>query len=489
MNLLALREQLSLSAYAATSADDTPLTVPDALVHFMNRTSFGIRQAEYQAAAAMGYEAFVEAQLKPNPGAASTVETAIKAALPSVNMTGAQLYAAYPPADNQDFVALSELRAATLLRQLYSPNQLFEVMVEFWTDHFSIEHIHGFDRIAKTIDDQDIRRNAMGKFKDLLNASARSPAMLFYLDNYVNVKNGAQENYARELLELHTLGVDGGYGEVDVKNVARAFTGWSFNRTQISFVFNARNHDTDAKAVLELELGKNRGIEDGQDVLNMLAAHPSTAKFIASKLVRRFVSDAPPENLVAKVQAEFLKTQGDVTSMLRVIFNSIEFAASADLKVKRPQEYVQSLLRVSDAKLTGNTYIRALNNVYEGLGQVWSNWAAPNGYPDVASYWINSTAWLGRWNFVFAAVEGRLDRGITIDLNALAGGAKSADALIDRLSERLLRRKLSQTDRAALLASTADGSASNVELRGDVLVSRTRELSALLLSSRYFNYR
>jgi uncharacterized protein (DUF1800 family) len=489
MNLLALRAQLSLSAQAAASVDETPLTAPDALVHFMNRTSFGIRQAEYQAAAAMGYETFVESQLKPNPGAASAVENAIKGALPSINMTGAQLYAAYPPVDNQDFVALAELRAATLLRQLFSPNQLFEVMVEFWTDHFSIEHIHGFDRIAKTIDDQDIRKNAMGKFKDLLNASARSPAMLFYLDNYVNVKNGAQENYARELLELHTLGVDGGYGEVDVKNVARAFTGWSFNRTQISFVFNARNHDTDAKAVLDLELAKNRGVEDAQDVLNMLAAHPSTAKFIATKLVRRFVSDTPPENLVSKVQAEFLKTQGDVTAMLRVIFNSLEFVASADLKVKRPQEYVQSLLRVTDAKLTGNTYIRALGAVYEGLGHVWSNWAAPNGYPDVASYWINSTAWLGRWNFVFAALEGRLDRGITIDLTALAGSAKTADALIDRLSERLLRRKLSQTDRAALLASTADGSASNVELRADVLSSRTRELAALLLSSRYFNYR
>ena len=487
MNLLALREQLALSAQTVVEA--RPLTPPDPLVHFMNRTSFGIREGEYRAAAAMGYAAFVESQLVPKAVNAAALEVSIASALPSVKMTGAQLYAAYPPVDNKDFIALSELRTATLLRQIFSPNQLFEMMVEFWTDHFSIEHVSGFDRIAKTIDDQDIRRNAMGKFKDLLNASARSPAMLFYLDNYVNVKNGAQENYARELLELHTLGVDGGYAEVDVKNVARAFTGWSFNRTEISFQFVARNHDTDAKAVMELSLPKNRGMEDAQDVLDMLAKHPSTAKFIATKLIRRFVSDAPPENLVKSVQAEFLRTEGDVTAMLRMILNSVEFVASADLKVKRPQDYVQSVLRATDARFTGTTYVRALNGVYEGLGQVWSNWPSPDGYPDVASYWINTTAWLGRWNFVFAALEGRLDRGIVIDLNALAGTAKTANALLDRLSERLLRRKLNKEDRITLLETTSAGASVTDELRADVLTTRTRELAAVLLSSRYFNYR
>ncbi len=487
MNLLALREQLAISAQ--TMVEAAPLTPPDPLVHFINRTSFGIRDVEYRAAAALGYSAFVESQLAPKAVNAAAVEAAIAGALPSVKMTGAQLYAAYPPAENKDFVALGELRAATLLRQIFSPNQLFEIMVEFWTNHFSIEHSNGYDRIAKTIDDQDIRRNALGKFKDLLNASARSPAMLFYLDNYVNVKSGAQENYAREMLELHTLGVDGGYTELDVKNVARAFTGWSFNRTQISFQFVARNHDTDAKTVLGLSLPKNRGMEDAQDVLDMLAKHTSTAKLIASKLVRRFVSDTPPENLVKSVQDEFLRTDGDVTAMLRMIFNSVEFVASADLKIKRPQEYVQSVLRATDARLSGTTYVRALNGVYEGLGQLWSSWPAPNGYPDTASYWINTTAWLGRWNFVFSALEGRLDRGIVIDLSALAGAAKTAETLVDRLSERLLRRKLSQTDRITLLSTVSADESATAELRADVIITRTRELAAVLLSSRYFNYR
>ena len=488
MSLLALRAQLFQAASAA-AADPMPLAIPDPLVHFMNRTSFGIRESDYQRAGAMGYATFVESQLLPSAANASVIEAAIATSLPSINMTGAQLYLAYPPSENKDFVALGELRAATLLRQVYSPNQLFEVMVEFWTNHFSIEHVHGYDRIAKTIDDQDMRKYALGKFKDLLNASARSPAMLFYLDNYVNVKTGAQDNYARELMELHTLGVDGGYTEDDVKNVARAFTGWGFNRTQISFLFSQRNHDTDEKIVLGKTLAKNRGMEDAQDVLDILAAHASTAKLIASKLVRRFVSDTPPAALVDKLAALFLSTGGDITAMLRELFNSVDFVASADLKVKRPQEYVQSVLRVTDAKLSGTTYSRALSTVYEGLGQVWSNWSAPNGYPDVGSYWMNTTAWLGRWNFVFAALEGRLDRGIVIDALALTASAKTPETMVDKLSERLLRRKLSFADRAELISNAAAGASASDPVRSDLLSVRAREITALLLSSRYFNYR
>ncbi len=488
MNLLALRQQLSLAAVAA-APDTTPLAVPDPLVHFLNRSSFGIREVDYQRATQMGYAAFVESQLVPNAALASAIENTIAVNLPSIKMTGAQLYVAYPPSDNKDFVALAELRAATLLRQIYSPNQLFEVMVEFWTNHFSVEHVHGYDRIAKTIDDQDIRKNALGTFKDLLNANARSPAMLFYLDNYVNVKTGAQENYARELMELHTLGVDGGYSEDDVKNVARAFTGWGFNRTQISFLFTQRNHDTDEKVFLGKALAKNRGMQDAQDVLDILAVHPATAKLIATKLVRRFVSDTPPTSLVEKLTALFLSSGGDITAMLRALFASIEFLASADLKIKRPQEYLQSVLRATDAKITGTTYNRVLMGVFEGLGQQWCNWPAPNGYPDVGSYWINTTAWLARWNFVFASLDGRLDRGIVIDALALCAGAKTPETIVDTLSARLLRRKLSASDRTGFIANLAAGAAVDMALRADVLTSRAREMVALMLSSRYFNYR
>lgn len=488
MNLLALRESMTLLAHSA-SADPTPLSPPDPLVHFMNRTSFGIRESEYRSAGAIGYGAFVESQLAAAPQNAAAVESVISRTLPSVGMSGATLYNSYPPADNQDFVVLGELRAATFLRQVFSPNQLFEVMVEFWTDHFSIEHVHGFDRIAKTVDDQELRRNALGKFKDLLFANAKSPAMLFYLDNYTNVKSGPQENYARELLELHTLGVDGGYTEDDVKNVARAFTGWGIARNQIAFAFSQRNHDTDAKRFLGNTLPAGRGIEDGQDVLAILAAHPSTAKWIATKLVRRFVSDSPPANLISAVQAEYLRTDGDIRAMLRVIFNSVEFVASADLKVKRPQEFVQSVLRACEAKISGTTFMRRLTSVYEGLGHIWCNWPAPNGYPDVAAYWINTTAWLGRWNFVLSLLEGSLDRGITVDVNLLAGTSKSPQSILQVLSERVLRRKLSQADQQLLSSFSAAGNDPNAELPSAVRTTRANEVLALLLCSRYFNYR
>lgn len=488
MNLLAVRESLSLLAKTA-SADTTPLTPPDPLVHFMNRTSFGVRESEYRAAGAAGYAAFVDYQLTANPQNAAAIESVIARSLPSVGMNGTTLYSTYPPAENQDVVALGELRAATFLRQVFSPNQLFEVMVEFWTDHFSVEHVHGFDRIAKTIDDQALRRNALGKFKDLLFANAKSPAMLFYLDNYTNVKTGPQENYARELLELHTLGVDGGYTEEDVKNVARAFTGWGISRNQIAFAFSLRNHDTDAKRFLGIDLVAGRGVEDGEQVLAILAAHPSTAKWIATKLVRRFVSDSPPANLIAAVQAEYLRTDGDIRAMLRVIFNSIEFVASADLKVKRPQEFVQSALRVCEAKITGTTFMRRLTSVYEGLGHIWCNWPAPNGYPDVATYWINTTAWLGRWNFVLSLLEGSLDRGIVIDVNALIGTSKTPQSILQQLSDRILRRKLSQTDLELLSDFSAAGADRSAELSASVRTVRATEVLALLLSSRYFNYR
>ena len=488
MNLLALRESLTLLAHSA-SADPTPLSPPDPLVHFMNRTSFGVRESEYRAAGAMGYGAFVETQLAAAAQNAVAVESVISRSLPSVGMNGPSLYAAYPPPENQDFVALGELRAATFLRQVFSPNQLFEVMVEFWTDHFSVEHVHGFDRIAKTIDDQEIRRNALGKFKDLLFANAKSPAMLFYLDNYTNVKSGPQENYARELLELHTLGVDGGYTEDDVKNVARAFTGWGIARNQIAFAFTLRNHDTDAKTFLGINLAAGRGLEDGQDVLAILAAHPSTAKWIATKLVRRFVSDSPPANLIAAVQAEYLRTDGDIRAMLRVIFNSVEFIASADLKVKRPQEFVQSVLRACEARISGTTFMRRLTAVYEGLGHIWCNWPAPNGYPDVATYWINTTAWLGRWNFVLSLLDGSLDRGIVVDINTLIGTSKTPQSLLQQLTERILRRKLSQADQELLSDFSADGVDRTAELSASVRSVRATEILAVLLSSRYFNYR
>ena len=499
MSLLTLRERLlspetaleiSPAITAASAPDLIPLKAPEPLVHFMNRTSFGIRQSEFIRANLSGLDAWTELQLNPESLDDSALEAAIASNLKSIAMSGTELMAAYPPADNKDIVVLSELRLATMLRQLYSLRQLKEVMVDFWTNHFSVDHPSSQTlRLSKTLDDRAIRQNALGKFSDLLFANAKGVAMQFYLDNYVNVKSAPQENYSRELMELHTLGVDGGYTETDVKEVARAFTGWGFARGNLQFFFNARNHDTDAKTVFGVKLAANRGLEDGEDVLKMLAEHSSTAKFIATKLVKRFVSDAPPANLVEQVANSFLRSGGEIKAMLRTIFSSVEFKASADLKVKRPNEFIIGALRVTEAAVSGSTYGRALNSRFEQLGQLYCAWPAPNGYPDSTGYWINTTAWLSRWNYAFALAEGTLDAGIKINAMALAGTAKTPDALVDGLAERILRRSLSSLDRATLVATAANGLAVDRSIAAELLPTRAAEVLALLLSSRYFTYR
>jgi len=209
---------------------DSSLPLPDDLLHLLNRTTFGPTEADLGRVLTIGYEGWVEEQLEYQRLDDSAVEDAIRGALPTVAWTNGQLLED-ARIDGRQFVAVAELRAATYLRQLFSPRQLFEQMVDFWTNHFNIEQVDGPLRQFKTVDDREVvRRHALGRFVDMLKASARSPAMLYYLDNFTNVASGPNENYARELMELHTLGVDGGYTEADVLAVARLLTGWSINQ-------------------------------------------------------------------------------------------------------------------------------------------------------------------------------------------------------------------------------------------------------------------
>ncbi len=469
---------------------------PSEIWTLLSRTTFGPTQQEFDGASAAGYEAWVEYQLAPESIDASLIENQIANALPTVAQSTGQILAAVA-AGGGPGVASNQLAFATLLRQIYSPRQLFEVMVEFWTNHFNINILDGNARYFKTVDDREvIRRHAMGKFGDLLRASARSPAMLFYLDNYLNVASGPQENYARELLELHTLGIDGGYGEQDVKAVARAFTGWTFTpyRPQngsddVVFTFNRAAHDVGAKRVLGVDLPAGRGIEDGEQVLDILANHPSTARFIAAKLVRRFVSDAPPTSLVDRVAATYRDTGGDIRSMLRTILLSSEFRTSGDQKFKRPVEYIVSSLRVLGATLSGN-WTRTLTDTIATLGHAHFQWAAPNGYPDVGGYWISSAAMLSRWNHAFALGEGTAS-GIAVDIQGLLGSPPPAtpSELVDRLAQRVLRRGLSLDDRNRLVAFAAAGAPVEAVMPPALRSQRAREVLGLLLASNYFMYR
>ena len=475
--------------YATPNPADPSLPAPSALYLLLSRTSFGIREEQWQRARTLGYDGYLDEQLNPERIDVGALETALAAALPSLAMSSRELLDY--TADN-NFKAVDELRAATFSRQIFSGRQLYEVMVEFWSNHFSVTHINGPIRTFKTIDDRDIRANALGKFGDLLRNNARSPAMLYYLDNYSNVATGPNETYARELMELHTLGVFGGYLESDVSQVAKAFTGWTIGPVDalrnIGFVFNPRTHDASAKRVLGVDLPAGRGIEDGNQVLDILLAHPSSATFIATKLVKRFVSDTPPATLVAAVAQTFTATGGDIKSMLRTIFTSVEFKASYDQKFKRPAEFINAAVRSLGAS-TGNNSLRTIGNQLNTLSQVPFMWPTPDGYPDYADYWINTSSLLNRFNFGLGLSEGTYGQTLQYDVAALIGNARTPDQLVDRLADRILRRPLDPSDRAMLIAFAAEGGWPARSMAGAELTQRAREVIGVLLGSVYFQYR
>jgi uncharacterized protein (DUF1800 family) len=316
---------------------------------------------------------------------------------------------------------LGDVQSAKLARAVASERQLQEVMTDFWENHFTVFAGKGLTRIFIPAYDRDvIRPRAMGSFRDLLGAVAKSPAMLFFLDQWQSAKEapprvqqaqrgrGLNENYARELLELHTLGVDGGYTQDDIINVARALTGWTMAPRQgAEFLFRPQIHDAGEKVVLGHRLAAGRGIEDGEEVLDILARDPHTARFIARKLAIRFVSDEPPAALVERAAATFTRTDGDIREVVRTIVTSPElFSRSAyRSKVKSPFELVASALRAMGAP--ADTSMRAAQAVVL-LGQPTFGHQAPNGWPETGEAWMNTGAILNRINFGLALAGGRL---------------------------------------------------------------------------------
>ena len=345
---------------------------------------------------------------------------------------------------------LGDLQSAKLARAVTSDRQLAEVMTDFWENHFSVFAGKGLDRIFLPAYDRDvIRPNSLGKFRDLLGAVAKSPAMLFYLDQWQSAadsahptlavarpqqrrrieamkpdqrmqlvpqraqqaargKRGLNENYARELMELHTLGVDGGYTQRDIIEVARALTGWTMNpRLSAEFVFRPELHDAGQKVVLGHVLPSGRGVEDGEAVLDIVARHPATAHFIARKLATRFVSDTPPPELVERAAQTFLRTDGDIREVVRTIVTSPEFFSRTSYrsKVKSPFELVASALRAVGAQ--PDSSMRSAQMV-GFLGAPMFGHQAPNGWPETGESWMNSGAILNRINFGLGLAGGRL---------------------------------------------------------------------------------
>lgn len=428
-------------------------TADQQVLQVLNRLAFGPRPGDVAAVRTIGVDKWIEQQLHPDRVPDSSI-TAFLKNYTTLNQTGAELYSKFPPRaqlkkDNLKSNApnstadsirlreiarlsnlmLDELISSRVARAVSSQRQLEEVMVDFWENHFTV--FSGKDRVRYYLPEFDanvIRPHALGKFRDLLGAVAHSGAMLYYLDNWQSVadsgrpvlgttkrpaqalrRRGLNENYARELMELHTLGVDGGYTQQDVIEVARALTGWTLSAGAQGgeFVFRPQVHDAGAKVILGHKFPAGRGVQEGEAVLDLLARHPATARFIATKLARRFVSDTPPAALIERATNSFLSTDGDIRAVVRTIVTSPEFFSSSAFraKVKSPFELVVSTMRAMNAPPDPTPRTARL---VAQLGQPIFGHRAPNGYPETGDAWMNTGAILNRINFGLTVANGRV---------------------------------------------------------------------------------
>jgi uncharacterized protein (DUF1800 family) len=408
----------------------------DLISHALNRFTFGARPGDYARVKQLGadenaaFKAFLDEQLQPEKIDDRYNESRVRRFETLAEPIG-ELF------EYQERLLLKEITHSTLVRAVLSERQLFEVMVQFWSDHFNIDPSKGDCHWLKTADDREvIRKHALGRFPELLRASALSPAMLVYLDGRANRKASAREkpneNYGRELLELHTLGVHGGYTQRDVMEVARCLTGWTVRGTGGSKMgigtveFKPYLHDPDVKEVLgqripaippraNQEEQQRLGEQEFDRVLEIVALHPSTAKHIATKLCRRFIADDPPAAAVDRVAEVFSQSRGDIPQMLRALFATPEFLAQRGNKFKRPFNFIASALRATNADIDPSADERLVDYLRR-MGHAPFHYPTPDGYPEEASPWLGTLLW--RWNFVVALSEGKI-KGTSIDLAAL----------------------------------------------------------------------
>ncbi len=531
---------------------DSALTPDLATWHFLSRTTFGPRPQDMEKAGQAGIIGFLEEQLHPDRIDDSEVDRRI-ATLPTLSMSPAELMEDFPapkqgknqqgkpnrpqattpsmdgagklmPPETRQLMegdgprrVIMELGREQFWRAAYSKRQLQEVMVHFWMNQFNIYAEKGVDKWLLTSFEHDtIRPNALGNFSQLLAATAQSPAMLFYLDNWLSVgpnaaenalparrgpfgfgpepaamkpnaeRRGLNENYGRELMELHTLGVDGGYTQQDVREVARCFTGWTIDHPQQGggFIFRPRMHDYGEKVVLGHRIGSQEGINDGIAVLRILSAHPSTAHFISLKLCRYFISENPPASIVDSAAGTFTMTQGNIPSVLRTILTSREFNSPEVFraKVKSPFELAASSLRALDADSDAGA---PLMGMIMRMGQPLFQYQAPTGYPDRATSWINSGTLLARMNFSMALAANRI-RGTQLDLQALTP-SEDHQAILDNLVQRTLGGAVSAETKAAVMRSLDEIGNGGAGRPG--AFPKTTLTAALLLGSPEFQRR
>ena len=420
----------------------------DDATHVLNRLSFGPRPGDRAELLRLGIRGWIQQQLQPE-----TIDDAWTDArtrhFESLNV--------WPMGELLEYNAkelLDQLTRARILRAVHSRRQLQEVMVDFWSDHFNIDPSKGDSKWLKPADDKTvIRAHAMGNFRELLKASALSPSMLWYLDGRVNRRASGtdkpNENYARELLELHTLGVNGGYTQQDVMEVARCLTGWTVRaRDKARFAvgkveFAADLHDDGAKTVLGTAIPAGLGEGDLERVLDLVCQHPATARYLAGKLCRRFIAEQPVGTVVQAVADTFTATSGDIKKTLQTLFDSTEFMAARGGKVKRPFHFVVSTLRATGARSDAGP---VLQDYLLRMGHAPFQYPTPDGYPEEAQPWMATLLW--RWKFALE-FSGPGLKGTRVDparLTASAGGPA-------RLAAHFLGRRPTPAESNALAAS------------------------------------
>ncbi len=531
-----------------------PLTEEQKILHLLNRAGFGPRPGDVERVRQMGLEKYLDQQLHPEDLSDDLLARPLQA-LNTLQMAGPEIVQTFmpppptprpsptptpapasatdgapvmttppqavptprptpvPPQRNPQQAVL-ELQQAKLLRAVFSERQLQEVMVDFWFNHFNVFAGKDNVRWMLTPYERDVLRpHALGKFKELLTATAQSPAMLYYLDNFQSQveppappprkegdttppppqrRPGLNENYGRELLELHTLGVDGGYTQADVIAVARSFTGWTLTQApNVGFVFRPRWHDRGEKIVLGTRLAPGGGIEDGLRVIDLLAHHPSTAKFLARKLCQRFVADEPPAALVEQIAAVFTKTDGDIRAVVRAILTAPEFYSPKHYrnKIKSPLELTASMLRATGAASEGFALIQWVNRMGEPLYQC----VPPTGYSEESARWLNNAALLERMNFALALMQQRVN-GTRVEMARFVAPTtvNEPSQLIDQLLALLVHSDVSAETRANLQRTLGELRAQAVPAKFDErAATKTAEqmiggVAALLLGSQEF---
>jgi len=506
-----------LAAHPAASAG-APAVDDAALLHVLGRLTWGPRPGDLAALRTMGLERWLSLQLHPEKIDDRALEARL-AEFPTLRLSSAALVEGYepPPAARRELQqhraeleaatpaerarlrreliaryaprmkgtpqqVLEERQAARVLRACASERQLDDVLADFWMNHFNVYAQKGQVRYLLGEHERVVREHQWGRFEDLLLATARSPAMLFYLDNWLSTtahpappagrrlrrfpapfppatrarRAGLNENYARELLELHTLGVDGAYTQQDVTEVARAFTGWTIvglRQGEPRFAFDERRHDRGDKRVLG-RVVRDGGEKEGREILHRLATHPATARHLALQLAQRFVADEPPPALVERAALVFLQTHGEIREVVRAIVTSPEFLSVQvrAAKVKTPLEYVVSAVRASGATVED---ARALARRIGAMGMPLYLQQPPTGYKDTADAWVSTGSLLARLNLALDLAAGRIP-GVSFDASALAGEVPRTQEA-DALAARLVPAGLSEATRREIEAEAGQG--------------------------------